>query len=195
MDREHQDGGKQIMRPDQKGIFDHGQVGVFNACQKREKVEQDNYINDSRGDDQRHQDRPENGSASGGAGTQMVENISISAKENPDGQHDEPKLCCLLEILFEGMEKELRGVKIFFSYDFQTRIIKRGGGSADGEDWQGADQPEQVQQTGIADLDHDAAECGIVTEIFHLIFLNVFAIRGGVTQDQFGFCVNSAEIQ
>lgn len=134
MNCEHQNAGKQVMRSNQKRVFQHGAGRVFYTGQQRKDIEQNNHINNRGSDDDCHQQCPHHSRCSGRVGAEVVENVPISGEKNSESQQDEPDDCRLFEILFEGVEEHFPSIIPFFPYDLETGVIKGGRGGPDGDD-------------------------------------------------------------
>ena len=104
MDREDQDGGKEVVGADQEGVFQHGPVGVADAGQQGKDVEQHDDIDHGRGNDHGQDQRPHHSERPRGAQTQMIEDVAVRTEKQPHAQQDQPEHGGLLEVLPEGAE-------------------------------------------------------------------------------------------
>ena len=66
----------------------------------------------------------------------MIEDVSVSAKEQSCAKKNQPELRCLLEILLKRTEKQFPRMGLLVADDFEARVVKCCRGGAYGENGQ-----------------------------------------------------------
>ena len=99
MDCENKDGGKKVVRSNQKCIFQHGKVAIGNTGYQRKQKEQLYHPDNGCGNNNSENHCPEHSDSAGCTETKMIENIDISCKKQADPCHNQPENRRLLEIL------------------------------------------------------------------------------------------------
>ena len=162
MNGEHHDRCKQVVRADQEGILQHGLRGVGHDRGQREDVHQDDRIEDGGSDHERQEKRPEDSRRARRMRAEVVEDVAVGRKQDADGGEDEPQLGCLPEILLEGAEKHGDDVLLLAADDLDADIVKRGSRGADREDRQRTDEPQKIEQAGLAERQDELAEFAVI---------------------------------
>ena len=167
MNGKNQDRREEIMRAEQKRVFQHRFVGVHNACQQRKDIFKHDHVQNANRDDHREDQRPHNGHRAGGGLPQVIEDIAVRPEEQPHAQQDQPQHRGLLEVLPERAEKGGADVAVLVPHDLQRGVIQRRRRGADRHDRDRADEPQQIQIAGIAQLQQQLAEFAFVRKEFH----------------------------
>ena len=155
------------MGADEKGVFQHGPVGVLHAGKQGKHVLQHDHKHDGRGDHHRQRQGPDDAHGPRGAETQMIEDVAVQPQEEPAAQQDQPDLGGLAEILPEGAEELGGHMAVLLPHDLQAGVVQRGGGGTHGHDGQGAEKPEHIQHAGVAELQQQLAELAFIGKKLH----------------------------
>ena len=124
----HQYGAEQKTDADEQRVFEHGAGGIVESCKERKDIHQDNGVGDGGNAENCRAERPEQIFK-----PHMIQHVSVHAENDSGSKQDQPYEGALSKILSERAEKRLCNIALFIFGNLQRHVEKRGGGCADGD--------------------------------------------------------------